>query len=512
MHYCLSLAAILLCSVGRPQLFARALAVNRTSLLEFGLGAGSQENWPLVIPLNRELIPVVRRGKTVSHKTSYSGVISVGSPAQDFSVVFDTGSAHIVVPSAGCVNDTCLAHKRYNISQSTSALAINVDGFPVPEDELCDQVTVGYGTGMLTGEFARETVCPGAGRGDNCVEVNIVMAVEMTSEPFSSFSFDGIFGLALDNLAMAPEFSFLNRLSNSGMPAASQFAVFLTDESDNEGSEIALGGYDGSRLLSPLKWAPVAHKQHGYWQVQIHAIRVDGKVMDTCQDGTCRGIVDSGTSHLGVPGQHLKAFMTTLATDAAIGLDDCRDSPGPRVEFVLEGNVTLSIGTENYMRPLSLPVGVDVGSSRGVAMAPGMHGPPGSTIVVDQADAARMTPPGQQQHANAPVHSSPVILGAGTHGDRPKGFLNSDARMCAPRLMPVNLPAPLGPNLFILGEPVLTRYYTVYDWSSRQIGFGLSSTERNKKSLQLWSDGDEVSFMQVTLTLRVRVKKQAAPP
>merc|ERR1712232_705602 len=41
-------------------------------------------------------------------------------------------------------------------------------------------------------------------------------------------------------------------------------------------------------------------------------------------------------------------------------------------------------------------------------------------------------------------------------------------RFCNPRTMAVNLPEPLGPKLFILGEPVLHRYYTVYNWQAQQ--------------------------------------------
>merc|ERR1719498_555888 len=52
-------------------------------------------------------------------------------------------------------------------------------------------------------------------------------------------------------------------------------------------------------------------------------------------------------------------------------------------------------------------------------------------------------------------------------------------RFCRPRLMPVNMPAPLGPNLFILGEPVLHRYYTVFDWAGPSIGFGVANIPQN---------------------------------
>ena len=107
-------------------------------------------------------------------------------------------------------------HRRYNASTSSSALAINVDGTAVPEDELCDQVTIGYGTGTITGEFVREQVCPG-GNPDACMEVSIVSAVEMSAQPFSSFNFDGIFGLALDSLALSPEFSFFHSISSDAI-------------------------------------------------------------------------------------------------------------------------------------------------------------------------------------------------------------------------------------------------------------------------------------------------------
>jgi len=75
--------------------------------------------------------------------------------------------------------------------------------------------------------------------------------------------------------------------------------------------------------------------------------------------------------------------------------------------------------------------------------------------------------------------------------------------------MSVNLPKPLGPNLFILGEPVLQRYYTVYDWAERKIGFGLAANAHNAGSLDAKEGIDEQeedvhSFLQVTVTVAVR--------
>jgi len=83
---------------------------------------------------------------------------------------------------------------------------------------------------------------------------------------------------------------------------------------------------------------------------------------------------------------------------------------------------------------------------------------------------------------------------------------------CRPRLMPVNLPEPVGPKLFILGEPVLHRYYTVYDWDQLQVGFSLANNHRNNPGTQIVdnhkgqalrgsasSDEDKLFLMQQSL-------------
>jgi len=431
-----------------------------------------QAKWPLLVPLMRESVPVVRNNKTISHKTSYSGVISIGRPAQDFRVVFDTGSAHIVVPSLSCQSKTCREHKQYNLEQSTTAIAVNGDGSSVPDDELCDQATIGYGTGVIKGEFVRDLICPG-GAADNaaCVESNVIMAVEMSDNPFRSFNFDGIFGLALDSLAMTPEFSFLTRLASSSSQAKQEFAVYLTHDEEGEQSEIALGGHNANKLLSPLKWAPVALPQDGHWQVSIKEVRVDGKVLPACQDGTCRAIFDTGTSHIGVPGTELRHFVDMLSVDVHNPALNCRETKGAYLEFVMADGMKLKLAPNDYMRPLSLQAGTSVGLSSGKPVLAGVRNSTNSS-------------------------QSPLALMADADGQV------QELRTCVPRLMPLNLPAPLGPKLFILGEPVLQKYYTVYDVAQKKVGFGLAANADNKRAL---AENDETFFMQVTLRVKRRL-------
>ena len=45
-----------------------------------------------------------------------------------------------------------------------------------------------------------------------------------------------------------------------------------------------------------VNWFGVLDLDIGYWQFPISTISVDGVPLDYCDDGTCRAIVDTGTS------------------------------------------------------------------------------------------------------------------------------------------------------------------------------------------------------------------------
>jgi hypothetical protein len=386
---------------------------------------------PYIVNLDRESIPVMKNGKVISYKSSYSGRVAIGSPReQEFRVIFDTGSGHIIVPAVQCEVEACLKHQRYDAKQSSTARPINADGTPVDASGVGDSVTIGFGTGKVSGELFEERVCfgprhatatssrslrrrvddhgPHTNATRPCSLVNTVMATEMSTNPFGSFRFDGVVGLGLSALSLSSNFSFFGSLMQSGVLEVSQFGFFVTGEAweagDAEGGELYIGGHDAAtRAASPLAWAPVTKPEQGFWTVEIVSIHIGGVKLDFCDDGSCRGVVDSGTSHVGIPASFHGKVEQLLMRAYAGSSEDCRrDSGGaPTLEFGLRG-VNLTLQPASYMRRLPL----------------------------EKANGATVT------------------------------------KLCKPKTTPVRLPAPLGPNLFILGEPVMQSYYTVFDWSA----------------------------------------------
>lgn len=75
----------------------------------------------------------------------YYGTVGLGKPAQDFDVIFDTGSSNLWVASAQC-DASCGTHSRYD-SAASSSYAANGTLFEVV-----------YGSGACTGFLSNDTL------------------------------------------------------------------------------------------------------------------------------------------------------------------------------------------------------------------------------------------------------------------------------------------------------------------------------------------------------------------
>lgn len=76
--------------------------------------------------LNREKMTSLLNSKQVPHllelknfaNSQYYAIVAVGSPPQEFKVIFDTGSSNLWVQSSKCKSTSCLQHKGFDSSIS----------------------------------------------------------------------------------------------------------------------------------------------------------------------------------------------------------------------------------------------------------------------------------------------------------------------------------------------------------------------------------------------------------
>eukprot|EP00933_Yihiella_yeosuensis_P061609 TRINITY_DN64437_c0_g1_i1.p1 TRINITY_DN64437_c0_g1~~TRINITY_DN64437_c0_g1_i1.p1 ORF type:complete len:439 (-),score=42.01 TRINITY_DN64437_c0_g1_i1:206-1522(-) len=404
--------------------------------LQVLLTSVTADRFKFKVPLKKQLVPVTSNGRTVSHKSAYYGTIHVGMPVpQNFTVVFDTGSGHLFLPSKACTSEHCKNHNRYDKSLSESATVVNADGSQVQRGEEQDSVSIAYGTGEITGTIVREVVCIGspasaenAGRQGSledkphCAKAKVVVAHKMSSEPFRAFGFDGVLGLGLKSLALDPDFHIFSRLS-SRPNFHPIFGVYLARK-EGLTSEVTLGGHDETRLAEGLKWVPVVQPELGYWQVQIISISVGDKVLPLCSDRECRAIVDTGTSMLGVPKEGLQGLLGLTARRVNSEQDheqDCRKVPGPPLIFQLASGHSIRLDHSDYSRPVP----------------------------------SRITSAATKQ-----LH-----------------------HVCRASMLPVDMPT-IGPKVFLFGEPVLQKYYSTFDLKSQRVGFALAKSENGSDDEQ----------------------------
>ncbi|XP_025711055.1 cathepsin E isoform X1 [Callorhinus ursinus] len=252
----------------------------------------------------------------------YFGTISIGSPPQNFTVIFDTGSSNLWVPSVYCTSPACKTHARFNPSQSNTYSVLG------------SHFSIQYGTGSLSGIIGADQVY---------VEGLVVASQqfgESVTEPGQTFvnaEFDGILGLGYPSLAVGGVTPVFDNMMAQNLVDIPMFSVYMSsDPEGGAGSELIFGGYDHSHFSGNLNWVPIT--KQGYWQIALDAIQVGGAVM-FCSEG-CQAIVDTGTSLITGPSDKIKQLQKAIGAepmDGEYGVECANLNVMPDVTFTING-------------------------------------------------------------------------------------------------------------------------------------------------------------------------------
>jgi len=215
----------------------------------------------------------------------YFGEIGVGSPLQNFTVIFDTGSSNLWVPSSKCYfSVACYFHSKYKSSRSST---YKKNG---------KSANIRYGTGSISGFFSEDQVTLGG------LVVQKQLFIEATREPSVTFlvaKFDGILGLGFQEISVGNAAPLWYNMVNQSLIKKPVFSFwFNRNAEDGEGGEIVFGGADRDHYRGEHTYVPVSQK--GYWQFELGDVLVGGQSAGFCSQG-CAAIADSGTSLIAGP-------------------------------------------------------------------------------------------------------------------------------------------------------------------------------------------------------------------
>ncbi|CAO3695692.1 unnamed protein product [Rhizopus stolonifer] len=254
----------------------------------------------------------------------YYGEIELGTPGQVFTVIFDTGSSNLWVPSTRCFSFACLMHRRYAVNSSSTYR------------ENGTEFVIRYGTGSLEGVISQETLRVGG------IEVTDQGFAESTSEPGLTFAmahFDGIFGLGYDTISVKKTVPPFYNMVNSGLIDQNVFSFWLSNVTSGEeesGGELVFGGTNPDHFTGEISWSPVTRK--GYWEIELENTKFNNETMNM---GAIGAAIDTGTSLLIAP----TAVTNYVNTQIGAVMDqygqytlDCATIPSlPEFCFVFSG-------------------------------------------------------------------------------------------------------------------------------------------------------------------------------
>ncbi|GMH12041.1 hypothetical protein Nepgr_013882 [Nepenthes gracilis] len=421
----------------------------------------------------------------------YFGEIGIGTPPQKFTLIFDTGSSNLWVPSAKCYfSIACYFHSKYKSSQSSS---YTKNG---------KSAEIHYGTGAISGFFSQDHVK----LGDLVVENQDF--IEATREPSITFvaaKFDGILGLGFQEISVGNAVPVWYNMVKQGLVNEPVFSFWLNrNATEEEGGEIVFGGVDPNHYKGEHTFVPVTHK--GYWQFDMDDVLVGGETTGYCSGG-CSAIADSGTSLLAGPTTIVAQINHAIGASGVVS-QECKAVVAQYGKTILDmlisetqpQKICSQIGLCTFDGKRSVSGGIKSvvdrnvdGSSSGLqdAMCTACE----MTVVwmqnqlkqnqteerilnyVNELCNRLPSPMGESAVDCSSLSSMPGVsftVGGKVFDLSPEQYIlqvgEGVAAQCISGFTALDVAPPLGP-LWILGDIFMGQYHTVFDYGNMRVGF-----------------------------------------
>lgn len=275
----------------------------------------------------------------------------VGQPAQNFTVIFDTGSSNLWVPSVRCKDKACVTHNQYNSAKSQTYKANGRD------------FSIQYGSGALEGVMSTDkmTLAGLTIEGQSCALFHhsiitstdsnthgvVAESTKELGEAFVQAKFDGILGMGYSSISVNEAPTVFDMMLAQNLVDEPVFSFYLNKAGvAGSRSELVLGGTNPKMYEGEITWAPVIRK--AYWEIQLEGFSANGTDMKISTGAA----IDTGTSLIAIPQAQAKEINRLIGAkkfwfQPSIYTVDCsKIDELPDVEFIFSGKPFILSGND----------------------------------------------------------------------------------------------------------------------------------------------------------------------
>jgi len=246
--------------------------------------------------------------------TQYMAEVSIGTPAQKFMVIPDTGSSNVWVYDADCTSVVCLYHKTFDHAKSTTFKADT------------EKFVLHYGSGGVSGVQAYDTVQFG---GAVAKDFHMGLIQNVDGIAFLASDMCGILGLAYNTISMYGMPTFVDASLKT-----KNFSFYLHSNPDE--SYMMMPGFDED--ISKLE----DYHFHNVIEERYYSLNLES--FGEAKFSGIKGVIDSGTSL--IVGD--KASVAKILKGATVA-QDCSDMDKLETLDVVIDGVSYPLTPEQYV-------------------------------------------------------------------------------------------------------------------------------------------------------------------
>ncbi|XP_071557854.1 lysosomal aspartic protease-like [Temnothorax nylanderi] len=311
------------------------------------------------IPLYKTYTSVEKSStETMRHRRSWSGItliyknlqyygtIKIGTPPQEFKILFDTGSSDLWVPSKDCdvSQHACLKHNKYDNTKSTTYI------------EEGSTFNISYHNAKwrdvkLYGKLSFDDIKIGG----PTVTTQIFGEITNFSTNFWDWSqCDGVLGMGYPALSLLKAPTVFQNMIDQHVVSQPIFSIYLNRKYENSpyGGELILGEPNPAHYEGEFTYVNVTRKK--YWQFKMDKIQVKNYI--SCSKW-CQAIVDTGYSMIAGPPLTIDVIYREIGVvNNTVPCDDDYISKLPDINFVIGGK-TFRLTGQDYILKLGAELG-----------------------------------------------------------------------------------------------------------------------------------------------------------